>query len=239
MLLLWNVRRYYYDRYDSRYEWGEDTQMDMIFTPVRYAQRVIRFGRGNEQQIVIDDIPLPLDYHAGTLGVSRMDRNKSWHYELKEKLEQFMDGYRELRESIEKDGMVTDDLKLQSHIREKLTEKDPELIEALMGVSSSPVHFCKDTSCNHILESDEEICPNSLDHAGWQEEGVLNAVLEEMKRRSKDKSIGQEIEIILNKTINEKKKYIIDNAPLSLLTTGWGQEEDKRQKIQGTKYKHR
>ena len=66
---------------------------------------------------------------------------------------------------------------------------------------------------------------------------MLNAVLEEMKRRSKDKSIGQEIEIILNKTINEKKKYIIENAPLSLLTTGWGQEEDKRQKTKDKKDK--
>jgi hypothetical protein len=171
-----------------------------------------------------------LDYHAGTLGVSRSDGNKSWHYELKAKLDQFMDGYRELRESIEKDGMVTDDLKLHSHIREKLTEKDSELIEALTGVSSLPVHFCKDTSCNHILESDEEICPNSFHHAGWQEEGVLRAVLEELSNMYNDEDFIRECKKHEKSNAEKKKAFILSKAPFELLTAGWGQEEDKRQK---------
>jgi hypothetical protein len=88
------------------------------------------------------------------------------------------------------------------------------------------VHFCKDTSCNHILESDEEICPNSLDHAGWQEEGVLNAVLEKMKNIPGVNYASNVIKEIERAIQSQNKSKIIDvflkYAPFELLTTGWG-----------------
>jgi hypothetical protein len=40
----------------------------------------------------------------------------------------------------------------------------------LQGEVSKFFRTCGDSSCDVIMEDWMEICPDSLDHAGWQEE---------------------------------------------------------------------
>ncbi|RMD45801.1 MAG: hypothetical protein D6834_03280, partial [Aquificota bacterium] len=170
------------------------------------------------------------------LGLSRSEENavsSKWNYKLDNYLEEFLRNGEKLRNYVINES-ETLDVQLNESVRNKLDRKDPVLLNMIKGNAFSPIHICKDSSCHYILEKDEELCPNSLDHAGWEEEGFLKTIidhLEDYAESIEEAKFLKKLSKKLKNTPKEKlKTNILKYAPFELLTAGWGQEEEKREK---------